>query len=141
MSSSETYANDVRSWIAEAAETRIGRRKRVLAEIAREVGIHVRRVAAHFYGEVRSPSAAEYEQFKRWREDELRLMARERIQLAVRLEWIEARLAAREAGQNAMAGKEVGVLVHRVSEGVVACRRVAGGEGMIEDVRQGSLLG
>lgn len=71
MPSSEVYANEMRSWIADAAQRRHGPRKRVLAEIAREVGLNVRRVAAHFYGEIRSPNAAEYEQAKRWRRYEM----------------------------------------------------------------------
>lgn len=68
----DTYANQVQEWIADAAEARGGRRKTVLSEIAREAGLHVRRVTAHFYGQVRSPSAAEWEALKEWRQREIR---------------------------------------------------------------------
>ena len=142
--SPEAYANDVRSWIAEAAEARRGPRKRVLAEIAREVGIHVRRVAAHFYSEVRSPSAAEYEQFRRWRENELRDIAAQRQRLELELEAITTRLNARGKWGN---GQGVGILGGQVlgaaDRQVVEANPVVRGEveGRIEDPRQGRLLG
>ncbi len=87
MQTAEAYAQEVRSWIADAADQRHGRRKRVLADIAREAGLHVRRVAAHFYGEVRSPSAAEYDQLKRWRRYEMmrRLEHHDREMAALRV--------------------------------------------------------
>jgi hypothetical protein len=71
MSYADPYATEVRSWIVESAEARRGSRKTVLSEIAHETGLHVRRITAHFYGQVRSPSAAEWEQAKRWRQQEI----------------------------------------------------------------------
>ena len=94
MLSAETYANDVRSWISDAVQARHGPRKRVLAEIAREAGLHVRRVGAHFYGEVKSPSAAEYEQVRRWRRAEME----RRLKVAdAEVALLRARLAAMAA--------------------------------------------
>lgn len=68
----DTYASQIQEWIADAAEKRGGRRKTVLSEIAREAGLHVRRVTAHFYRQVRSPTAAEWEALKQWRQQEIR---------------------------------------------------------------------
>lgn len=143
MPSAETYATEVRSWLVAEAESRRGRRKRVLAELAREIGLHTRRIAAYFYGEVRSPSAAEYELIRNWRDDELRKMARERIELSVKLEWIEARLNAREEQHGscaALVGEKGGTHLQLAGEAVTAPVRLAGGEGLIADPRQLGLL-
>lgn len=71
MHSEAYYPNTIREWFTESASARSCPRKTALAQIAHEVGLHSRRVVALFYGEVRSPSAAEWEQVKRWRQQEI----------------------------------------------------------------------
>lgn len=70
MCNADPYAAEMREWFIDALESRGGCRKRTVGEIAREVGIKARRVAAHVYGEIRHPTAAEYMQAARWRDQE-----------------------------------------------------------------------
>jgi hypothetical protein len=119
---------------------------------SRTLGISYRRAKAFWYGEDCAVLAREAD---RLRIEELRIIAAKRQRLEREMAEITARLNARESGKNAMAGSAVGsnamagsalvsteggVPVHRVGEGPPACRRVAGGEGVIADARQGSLL-
>jgi Mg-chelatase subunit ChlI len=113
--------------------------KAAIDRAARSLRLTYRRARSFWYA---TPgTAVRAWEADRVRAEELQIIAAKRRRLERELQDIAARLAAREMGKHAMAGKKVGVLVHRVSEGVVACRRVAGGEGVIEDARQGSLLG
>ena len=86
---SDTYAMQCHAWIAEVASARNGPRKTVLAQIAHETGLHARRVFAHFYKQVKAPTAAEWDALRRWREQE---KDREMERLRARL----AELAARD---------------------------------------------
>jgi uncharacterized protein YceH (UPF0502 family) len=85
----DTYAEKCRFFVVDAAQHRRGPRKAVLAEIARETGLHARRVFAHFYGQVKAPTAAEWEALKGWH---ARQAQREIAQLQQRL----AELAAHD---------------------------------------------
>lgn len=83
MSCADAYAEECHTWVADVVRNRQGPRKAVLAGIARETGLHARRVFAHFYKQVRKPTAAEYEQLRRWRAAEAeREMARLRARLS-----------------------------------------------------------
>jgi hypothetical protein len=104
---------------------------------SRTLGISYRRAKAFWYGEDCAVLAREAD---RLRIEELRLIAAKRQRLEREMAEITARLNAREAGKHALVSTEGGVPVHRVGEGPPACRRVAGGEGVIVDKRQLGLL-
>ena len=115
--------------------------KAAIGRAARTLGLTYRR--AYSFWHAAEGTAVRAEEADKVRQAELRLMARERIQLGVRLEWIEARFNAREAGEHgareAMADPQGGTGVHLAGEAPAAGGGVAGGEGVIPDPRQMAL--
>lgn len=124
-----------------AAEPRVvdDSAKAAINRAARRLGISFRRARSFWYA---SPDAAvRAAEADRLRSEEMRILASQRIRLEQELDWIEARIVAREsrgneASSKSLAQRQMAPLLPLQGTRVDEPRKGTGAEGVIQDRRQ-----